>query len=151
MKTGRSGALITLHSNFMRKTIFLISMSWLTGCSGVPAVPGISPYKIDVQQGNYVNQEMVATLKPGMQAGERAEPKGHLEPFFLAGGAQAQASRRHSHFPRIASAHGCSTCSSDLAYLRCLGLKLTKLQRHASHLQRFAPSASLSFAQLDTW
>ncbi|MFN7086812.1 MAG: outer membrane protein assembly factor BamE [Burkholderiales bacterium] len=41
-------------------------MSWLTGCSGVPAVPGIGPYKIDVQQGNYVNQEMVARLKPGM-------------------------------------------------------------------------------------
>lgn len=31
----------------------------LTGCS-------ISPYKIDVQQGNVVTQEMVAKLRPGM-------------------------------------------------------------------------------------
>jgi len=41
-------------------------MVLLPACSGVPALPGISPYKIDVQQGNYVNQEMVAKLKPGM-------------------------------------------------------------------------------------
>jgi outer membrane protein assembly factor BamE len=29
-------------------------------------VPGITPYKIDIQQGNYVTQDMVAKLKPGM-------------------------------------------------------------------------------------
>jgi outer membrane protein assembly factor BamE len=35
----------------------------LAACSGVPL---LSPYRIDVQQGNLVSQEMVATLKPGM-------------------------------------------------------------------------------------
>jgi len=38
----------------------------LVACSGVPRVPGITPYKIDIQQGNYVSQDMVAQLKPGM-------------------------------------------------------------------------------------
>lgn len=38
----------------------------LAGCSGVPRLPGITPYKMDIQQGNYVTQQMVAKLKPGM-------------------------------------------------------------------------------------
>ena len=40
----------------------------LSGCSGswFPRVPGLSPHKIDIQQGNYVTQDMVAKLKPGM-------------------------------------------------------------------------------------
>ena len=29
-------------------------------------LPGLTPYKIDIQQGNYVTQEMVGKLKPGM-------------------------------------------------------------------------------------
>jgi outer membrane protein assembly factor BamE len=29
-------------------------------------VPGITPHKIDIQQGNVVTQDMVAKLKPGM-------------------------------------------------------------------------------------
>ena len=29
-------------------------------------LPGLSPYKIDIQQGNVVTQDMVAKLKPGM-------------------------------------------------------------------------------------
>ena len=33
------------------------------GCTYVPL---LTPYKIDVQQGNVVTQEMVARLKPGM-------------------------------------------------------------------------------------
>jgi outer membrane protein assembly factor BamE len=38
----------------------------LVACGGVPRVPGITPYKIDIQQGNYVSQDMIAQLKPGM-------------------------------------------------------------------------------------
>ena len=38
-------------------------MLLLASCSYVPA---ISPYKIDIQQGNVVTQEMVSKLKPGM-------------------------------------------------------------------------------------
>lgn len=41
-------------------------MLLLAGCSGVPTIPGIGTYKIDVQQGNYVTQDMVSKLKPGM-------------------------------------------------------------------------------------
>jgi outer membrane protein assembly factor BamE len=38
----------------------------LAGCSSLPNVPGLTPHKIDIQQGNYVTQDMVAKLKPGM-------------------------------------------------------------------------------------
>ena len=37
----------------------------LAGC-GVPRIPGITPYKPDIQQGNYVSQDMIAQVKPGM-------------------------------------------------------------------------------------
>jgi outer membrane protein assembly factor BamE len=37
----------------------------LGGCA-VPRIPGVTPYKIEIQQGNYVSQEMVSQLKPGM-------------------------------------------------------------------------------------
>ena len=35
-------------------------------CAGGPRIPGLTPYRIDIQQGNFVSQEMVAQLKPGM-------------------------------------------------------------------------------------
>ncbi len=42
----------------------------LPGCSmqmpGVDDLPGLKPYRINVQQGNALTQEMVAKLKPGM-------------------------------------------------------------------------------------
>ncbi|MEK6593817.1 MAG: outer membrane protein assembly factor BamE [Pseudomonadota bacterium] len=46
----------------MPKIIFLALL--LAGCSA-SSIP-LSPYKIDIQQGNYVTQDMVAKLKPGM-------------------------------------------------------------------------------------
>jgi outer membrane protein assembly factor BamE len=46
----------------MRVTIILITLL-LVSCSSIPL---ISPYKIDIQQGNYVTQEMVSKLKLGM-------------------------------------------------------------------------------------
>ncbi len=36
------------------------------GCSGVPVLPGLTPYKMEIQQGNYVDQDMVSRLKTGM-------------------------------------------------------------------------------------
>jgi len=52
--------------------MFRGSMRWialtvvlLAGCGGT-ILPSLRPYKIDIQQGNYVTQEMVAKLKPGM-------------------------------------------------------------------------------------
>jgi outer membrane protein assembly factor BamE len=44
----------------MRRLIVIAIL--LGGCQSVP----LSPYRVDVQQGNYVTQEMVAKLKPGM-------------------------------------------------------------------------------------
>ena len=38
----------------------------LPACSWAPRIPGVTPYKIDVQQGNFISQEMLSQLKPGM-------------------------------------------------------------------------------------
>jgi outer membrane protein assembly factor BamE len=38
----------------------------IAGCNYVPSIPGLSAHKIDIQQGNYVTQDMVAKLTPGM-------------------------------------------------------------------------------------
>ena len=32
----------------------------------MPRIPGITPYKPEIQQGNYLSQETIAQLKPGM-------------------------------------------------------------------------------------
>ena len=54
-----------LHSapDAMRKLIPLLLL--LSGCTAT-GIPGITPHRIDIQQGNYVTQDMVAKLKPGM-------------------------------------------------------------------------------------
>jgi outer membrane protein assembly factor BamE len=45
----------------------LLSLPFLAACSSTPDVTSLlSPYRIDVRQGNYVTQDMVARLKPGM-------------------------------------------------------------------------------------
>jgi outer membrane protein assembly factor BamE len=36
------------------------------GCGFVPQIPGVKPYRIDIQQGNFISQDMVAQLRPGM-------------------------------------------------------------------------------------
>src|SRR5688500_13201568 len=38
----------------------------VAGCNYVPSIPLVSPHKIEIQQGNYVTQDMVDKLKPGM-------------------------------------------------------------------------------------
>lgn len=39
----------------------------LAACANTPDITSrLSPYRIDVRQGNYVTQDMVARLKPGM-------------------------------------------------------------------------------------
>ena len=49
---------------------FLLFLPFLAACSNTPQMPQItnvlSPYRIDVRQGNFVTQEMVAQLKPGL-------------------------------------------------------------------------------------
>jgi len=53
---------------------FLLLLPFLAACSNGPVVTGltpvitsiIQPYRIDVRQGNFVTQDMVAQLKPGL-------------------------------------------------------------------------------------
>jgi outer membrane protein assembly factor BamE len=46
----------------------LLAAALLPGCKSIdmPKVPGITPYRMVIQQGNFISQEMVAQLKPGM-------------------------------------------------------------------------------------
>ena len=44
----------------------LVATSLLAGCSFDSLVGVVSPYRIDVRQGNYVDQEMVSQLRRGM-------------------------------------------------------------------------------------
>lgn len=46
--------------------LMLLVLLAFTACSYVPRIPGVTPYKMEIQQGNFVSQEMVAQLKPGM-------------------------------------------------------------------------------------
>ena len=39
---------------------------FLAGCQQVPMLPTLTPYKMDIQQGNVITQEMLSKLKPGM-------------------------------------------------------------------------------------
>ena len=51
----------------MRKIIPIVVL--LAGCAEMPTlptVPTLTPHKIDIQQGNYVTQDMADKLKPGM-------------------------------------------------------------------------------------
>ncbi|HYH43899.1 MAG TPA: outer membrane protein assembly factor BamE [Burkholderiales bacterium] len=49
----------------MRKLV-LFAVLVLAGCKSVPMLPGITAHKIEIQQGNYVTQDMVAKLSSGM-------------------------------------------------------------------------------------
>ena len=49
--------------------VFLLAIAvLLPACKSVevPKVPGVTPYRMVIQQGNFISQEMVAQLKPGM-------------------------------------------------------------------------------------
>ena len=50
----------------MLRLVLAAAAAVLVGACSVPRIPGITPYKMDIQQGNFVSQEMVAQLKPGM-------------------------------------------------------------------------------------
>ena len=47
-------------------TVLLLFACLAAGCGFVPRIPGIPPYRMEIQQGNYVSQEMVSQLKQGM-------------------------------------------------------------------------------------
>ena len=50
----------------MRSALLLLCFAFLGGCGFVPQIPGVKPYRIDIQQGNFISQDLVAQLKPGM-------------------------------------------------------------------------------------
>jgi outer membrane protein assembly factor BamE len=52
-----------------RLIIIALVLSSLAGCGGlIPTLPlgPLKPYRIDIQQGNVVTQEMIAKVQPGM-------------------------------------------------------------------------------------
>ena len=46
----------------------LLMAAFLPACKSieVPKIPGVTPYRMVIQQGNFISQEMVSQLKPGM-------------------------------------------------------------------------------------
>ncbi len=62
--------LIDYHYRLMGRFAFVALLALLSAllsaCGYVPRIPGVTPYKIEIQQGNYVSQEMMSQLKPGM-------------------------------------------------------------------------------------
>src|SRR2546426_10303666 len=57
--------LIDYHYRPMSRTAILILAAALAGC-GVPRIPGGTSYKMEVQQGSFVSQDMVAQVKAVM-------------------------------------------------------------------------------------
>ncbi len=50
-----------------RLSLLFLPTLLLASCANAPDITSrLSPYRIDVRQGNFVTQEMVAKLKPGM-------------------------------------------------------------------------------------
>src|SRR5262249_61973826 len=49
-----------------RLGVATLATALVAGCGFIPRIPGVTPYRIEIQQGNYVSQEMVSQLKPGM-------------------------------------------------------------------------------------
>ncbi len=52
----------------IRASSFALAALALASCKSVevPKVPGVTPYRMVIQQGNFISQEMVDQLKPGM-------------------------------------------------------------------------------------
>ena len=50
----------------LRLAVATLAAAIVAGCGFIPRIPGVTPYRIEIQQGNYISQEMVAQLKPGM-------------------------------------------------------------------------------------
>lgn len=48
-----------------RSILVLLAAGGLAAC-GVPNIPGVTPYRMEIQQGNMVTQDMVARLETGM-------------------------------------------------------------------------------------
>jgi outer membrane protein assembly factor BamE len=50
-----------------RRALIVVALVFpLLGCGSSPKVLGISSYRMEIQQGNYVSKDSVAQLRPGM-------------------------------------------------------------------------------------
>lgn len=60
--------MLRAHLVHMKKILIpaMFAALLLQGCGNIPILPFLKPYRIDIQQGNYVTQEMIAKLQPGM-------------------------------------------------------------------------------------
>lgn len=60
--------MLRAHLVHMKKILIptLFATLLLPGCGNIPILPFLKPYKIDIQQGNYITQDMIAKLQPGM-------------------------------------------------------------------------------------
>jgi len=61
-----------IHSNALRLNLVVLALVGLAGCSSFDGASNriasvVSPYRMDIVQGNVVTREQVAMLKPGMQ------------------------------------------------------------------------------------
>lgn len=67
MKTAVCGIRVAWFSiAFIMRLLLIICALLVAGCTRVPLLSVFAPHKIDIQQGNYITQDMVAKLKPGM-------------------------------------------------------------------------------------
>ena len=48
------------------RSALAFAAAFLAGCSYIPTLPGTQPFVQEIQQGNFINQEMVSKLRPGM-------------------------------------------------------------------------------------
>jgi outer membrane protein assembly factor BamE len=60
--------MITIFYRVIRNLPALALAALLPACQSVqtPKIPGVTPYRMVIQQGNFISQEMVSQLKPGM-------------------------------------------------------------------------------------
>ena len=50
----------------MQRWLRLLLVLAVASCGFVPQIPGVKPYRIEIQQGNYISPEAIASLQPGM-------------------------------------------------------------------------------------
>ena len=48
------------------KPLIALLAALTPGCSYIPTIAGTTPYKMEIQQGNFVTQDMISRLKLGM-------------------------------------------------------------------------------------
>src|SRR5688572_11233124 len=54
-----------MHRFILIRVLALAAAPSLGACS-LPTIPGVTPYRMEIQQGNFISQEIVSRLSPGM-------------------------------------------------------------------------------------